>query len=315
MAATANRWKLGLFVLTGFFLGVGSIAWIGGTRSTRPTMPFVTYFQESVQGLDVGAPVKFRGVTVGKVSKIRIAPDRRSVQVEWETYTDELVRIGLRDAEDVRRNVPVPDALRVQIAATGVVGPKFVEADIIDPARHPPPAFPFETPPNYIPSMPSTLRRLEERATEILERLPELGEDAKTLLRHVDQAVVDADAPALVREARCLLAEARAKLDALDVADLSSNASATLMEAREVVKSVRPLMLPLGDAIARLDAAVTIVEGDLRDARLGERLDVELETLHRALDSLRAVADLLERDPGALLHGKSQGALPPRDGR
>jgi phospholipid/cholesterol/gamma-HCH transport system substrate-binding protein len=82
MATTAtNHWKLGLFILLALGVMIGTLFWLGAQRFQRMSFPAVTYFDESVQGLDVGSPVKFRGVTVGTVSDITIAPDHRHVQV------------------------------------------------------------------------------------------------------------------------------------------------------------------------------------------------------------------------------------------
>ena len=65
MAATTatNHWKLGLFVLISLFVMIAALFWLGARRFQRTSFPAVTYFDESVQGLDVGSPVKFRGGT------------------------------------------------------------------------------------------------------------------------------------------------------------------------------------------------------------------------------------------------------------
>jgi hypothetical protein len=73
----------------------------------------VTYFDESVQGLDVGSPVKFRGVTLGTVSTITVAPDRRHVEVWMRIYQDELSRMGFDPT------APRDPTLRPQLAAAG----------------------------------------------------------------------------------------------------------------------------------------------------------------------------------------------------
>jgi ABC-type transporter Mla subunit MlaD len=75
MATTAtNHWKLGLFVLVGLFVMFGALFWLGARRFQRTSFPAVSYFDESVQGLDVGSPVKFRGVTVGTSPTSRSRP-------------------------------------------------------------------------------------------------------------------------------------------------------------------------------------------------------------------------------------------------
>jgi len=91
MATTAtNHWKLGLFVLLAVGATLGTLFWLGARRFRRESFPAISYFDESVQGLDVGSPVKFRGVTVGTVADITIAPDHRHVQVTSDIYVDAL---------------------------------------------------------------------------------------------------------------------------------------------------------------------------------------------------------------------------------
>ena len=66
-AARTNPWKLGLFVVSGFVIAFASLVWLGSQSLDRQTQRVITYFDESVQGLEVGSPVKFRGVVIGSV--------------------------------------------------------------------------------------------------------------------------------------------------------------------------------------------------------------------------------------------------------
>ena len=68
MAAPTNHFKLGLFVIISFSAAVVTGIALGSEAMKKETTKYHTYFNESVQGLDVGAPVKFRGVTIGSVS-------------------------------------------------------------------------------------------------------------------------------------------------------------------------------------------------------------------------------------------------------
>ena len=77
MAVGTNRWKLGLFVLLGMGLALAAIVLLGARNFNEKTVTYLTFFDESVQGLDAGSPVKFRGVTIGRVATIDVAPDHR----------------------------------------------------------------------------------------------------------------------------------------------------------------------------------------------------------------------------------------------
>ena len=72
-ALPTNHWKLGLFLTAGFFSLVGALGWFGATRLEREAMEAHYFFDQDVNGLEIGSPVKFRGVTIGKVTTIRAA--------------------------------------------------------------------------------------------------------------------------------------------------------------------------------------------------------------------------------------------------
>src|SRR5215207_3578433 len=97
MSAPTNYYKLGLFVVVGFVVAVIG-ATVSGIASMRnETVKYHTYFNESVQGLDLGSAVKFRGVTIGHVSAIEIAPDHRLVDVVSELDVRDIKRLGLTE--------------------------------------------------------------------------------------------------------------------------------------------------------------------------------------------------------------------------
>jgi phospholipid/cholesterol/gamma-HCH transport system substrate-binding protein len=82
MPRNVSKFMIGLFVTIGFVIGVAAIIWLGASQYFRKSYTYVSYFDESVQGLEVGSVVKYRGVEVGKVEKISIAPDDRLVEVQ-----------------------------------------------------------------------------------------------------------------------------------------------------------------------------------------------------------------------------------------
>src|SRR5262249_37448568 len=159
MATTAtNNWKLGLFVVVGIVTMAGALFWLGARRFQRTSFPAVSYFDESVQGLDVGSPVKFRGVTVGTVSHITIAPDHPHLQAPSDIYVDAMQRLGLGDHAPRKGEEFINPLLRVQLVSAGITGVRFLQTDFFHPGRHPEPVLPFEPPWNYVPSAPSTLK-------------------------------------------------------------------------------------------------------------------------------------------------------------
>ena len=156
MGPRTQAWKIGLFVLLALVSLLGAAFYAGVNRLKRPSVPRVTYFDESVQGLEIGSPVKMRGVTIGRVLDITIAADQRLVRVDSELYLDLLENIGLVGVHDGPLESPVfvPENLRVQLATTGITGVKFLLVDyFLDPG--PAMELPFTPPNNYVPSIPS----------------------------------------------------------------------------------------------------------------------------------------------------------------
>ncbi len=297
MATTAtNHWKLGLFVLVAVGAMLGTLFWLGARRFRREAFPAISYFDESVQGLDVGSPVKFRGVTVGTVSDITIGPDHRHVQVTANMYVDALVRLGLRTGAPKSGEEFIAPNLRVQLASAGITGVRFIQTDFFDPERYPPPRLPFEPPWNYVPSAPSTLKNVEEAAVEIMNRLPVLADRAKDALADVKKTLASIDRLAAdlagedgsFKQALQELRTAAARVDkALDEAKLGATAA-----------SIRDASASVGQAAASVS-----------DAR--EELQASLRAVGEALESVRTLADSLERDPSMLLRGpRADGAVP-----
>lgn len=341
--ARTNAWKLGLFVVSGLTVTFAGVAWLGANRFSRPSIRVYTYFDESVQGLEIGSPVKFRGVTIGTVADITVASDKRHVQVVTEVYKDVLERLGLRregEALDADRPFVPPD-VRVQLASAGLTGIKFLQVDFFDPRTHPAPALGFPPPYEYVPSAESTLKSLEEVATTSLSRLPPLLDRIKQLAERIDGTLVDIDAPGLSRRTQSLLATADDKLRALDVAALASRLDGTLVEAEGTLRATRQLAESVSDddgrvmrLVTRLDGVALALEQAVEEAQagptaeslrgtsnafglaarevqgLGDDMAAALTALREAAEAFRRLSELLQRDPASLLHGR-QPADPP----
>jgi ABC-type transporter Mla subunit MlaD len=283
VALKTNHWKLGLFVVAGISIAVLTVFWLGLRRLNRDSVPAVTYFDESVQGLDVGSPVKFRGVTLGNVHTITVAPDHRHVEVWMRIYTDELKRMGFAAER------PVDPTLRPQLASAGITGVKFVQFDTFSPERYPVPELEF-TPPEryYVPAVPSTLKSLEEIANEFVRRLPKLTDqlgdtlvEAKRALRTLsDVAAWVKGESGLTQTVKSFDEAARTLKDAIRAAELAQ----TTGSLRTAATSVDSAAVKLGGQTGQLEES--------------------LRVLREALEAVRALAARLERDPSALLRGR-----------
>jgi phospholipid/cholesterol/gamma-HCH transport system substrate-binding protein len=299
VATTAtNHWKLGLFVVVAIVALAGTVFWLGARRFHRDSFQAISYFDESVQGLDIGSPVKFRGVTLGTVTDITIAPDHRHVQVTSDIYLDALARLGLRIPKRDTGEEFIDPNLRVQLASTGITGVRFLQTDFFDVKRFPPPPLPFEPPWNYVPTVPSTLKSLEEAAVDILNRFPAVEDGVTLAAADLRRTLTSVD-----RLAVGLGSESGAFNQLLvQLHSAAAHAQSALDDAKlgPTTASIRDTSGSVGQAAANVS--------DLRDD-----LRASLVALREALESIRALADTLQQDPSALLRGtRPDGSTRPK---
>src|SRR5271154_3688848 len=191
MSAPTNHWKLGLFVVTGVVLALTTVVFLGARSLQKDVVSYETYFDESVQGLEVGSPVKFRGVSVGTVSAIDVAPDRRHVGVTSDLVVKDLVEMGLTDGKEKRTHIQMPSDLRAQLASQGITGVKFLQIDFFDEKDNPPPNLPFPVPVNYIPAAVSTMKNLEDAIVKAVDRIPEVAASVLRVTTQVGRLLDD----------------------------------------------------------------------------------------------------------------------------
>jgi paraquat-inducible protein B len=313
MGAAKTYVKLGLFTVLGVVALVAAAFGLG-IRSVRgETVRYHAYFDESVQGLETGAPVKYRGVSIGTVGAIDVAPDRRHVDVTLALKLEDLRRLGL--VEPTRR-VAVPPDVRAQLGSQGITGVKLVNIDFFDPKTHPVEPLPFETDPRTIPSTASFTRGLEESLGKALERLPDLLEATMASLARIDGLIDDVNEQQIPQA----------------IVKTLRNLDGAVTDLRVVVKSVDRAKIPekTAKAIDRMDAAMSranaILErfdgdaglvastkratdsvGDLGRSVSGsaEELERTLRDVGEAARAVRDLADAIERDPDMLVKGKA----------
>jgi ABC-type transporter Mla subunit MlaD len=306
--SSVRHFRLGLLALAALVALVLVALALGLRGFGAATVDYQTYFDESVQGLDVGAPVKYRGVRIGNVSSIAIAPDRKHVAVGLALLAGETERLGLAAANP---------ALRTQLSSQGLTGVKFVEIDFTDPVANPPPALPFPPGPRYVPARTSTIKGLEESLKGVGDRLPEVVDRAVSTLSKLSALLDDlrdqgvprriADATAGVGAA---VADIRRLAQHLDRAQLGERAADTLGR--------------IDGAAARLTAAIDQVGGEhglIASARravdsfagVGAGATSSTAELERVLREIgdaalafRQLVEDIDRDPDMLIKGRAR---------
>lgn len=315
MTGGTNHWKLGLFVIIGIGVALAALVTLGAQRWNDKTVTYFSYFDESVQGLEVGSPVKFRGVTVGRVATIDVAPDRRHVQVENELFVEQLTRLGLDSFARGESSSARPN-LRVQMAQTGITGVKFIQLDYFDPKVFPLQPLPFKAPQNTLPVTPSTMKNLEDSVVRTANQFPDiaaalLGTVTKLngLMDNVDQQRLPNRAGDTINEANAAMVELRGQLKAVNAAALSASAEKNLAELNRALTGVNGLLDRLDQDRGLVESAEMAAKSMSEVARgaqaVGPELELTLREVRGAARSIRRFVDALERDPDMLLKGRA----------
>lgn len=228
--------KVGLFVLAGSITILVAMIGLSASAIFRTTIPAETYIDESVQGLDIGSPVKQRGVQIGKVSKIGFVRNEypvdasdpnyyrvgRLVLINIDLYPKAFDGISHDDIEPLLKKL-VENGLRIRLASQGLTGAAYLEIDYLSGAAKP---FPISWDPRsyYIPSAPSTISQLTSAAEDVFKNL-----------EHTDVAKMINEATGLLEDLRQTNSALQVLLNGKDVAELRDELKGTVKDAHHLV--------------------------------------------------------------------------------
>jgi paraquat-inducible protein B len=321
METSTTHWKLGLFLVLVATFGVLALGLFGTQAIGQKTVDYETYFDESVGGLGVGSAVRFRGMTIGRVARMGLAPDRRHVKIRCALVVERLRELGLAtDGTDSAQEPGFdlqPD-MRAQLAQPGLTGPQVLSIDYFDPATHPPPKLPFPVSARTIPSTPSSLAGLEDSLTLALGRLPDVVERASRLfgagselVTQLGDAHIGDRTDEALRSANDVLTLARddlAKLGAAHVPEELGHAVGTLDSALSQLDGLLSRVDGQQGLVASAQRASDAVGDAARGSHdLVRQLDATLREVRRTAEAVRRLTDALDRNPDIFLKGRPKG--------
>jgi phospholipid/cholesterol/gamma-HCH transport system substrate-binding protein len=316
-APPSNHWKLGLFVVCTVMIGVGTVVILGARSLHKDTVAYQSYMDESVQGLEIGSPVKFRGVTIGTVSAIGVAPDRRHVMLTSDLATHDVAVMGLASGEGKATQLRVPPDLRIQLASAGITGVKFLQLDFFPVKDNPPPVLPFPVGENYIPAATSTMKNLEDAVVHAVDRFPEMADAALAVMAKLDGLLDQVDERHLPEHVSGTLALADQTLTGIKKTFADVQADKVSGQAQQTLAKLDDTVVRVNAILARIDAdkgllgsaerasnAVGDVATNVRD--FTDEMGTTLHDVQQASESLQKLTDALELDSDMLLKGRAK---------
>jgi len=281
---------------------------LGESRYTRK-IPYLMYFDGSVRGLSVGAPVEFQGIKVGTVTDIAVEIDKETLDIQVpvviEIEPERVTPRGQVDKEQYEVLQELVDrGLKAQLQTGSLLtGQLFIELNfypdlspeqLILTGKYP-----------EIPTIPATMDEVRKTVTDVLAQIRRLPLDkiAYELLETLEGANRFTNSPKLIESVQTFnetIGDLRQIIRKRD-----QSLGQTLDEVQKLTRDLDQAVLSLADSTEEtLSAARNAMEIADPNSSMVVNLASMLEELAAAARSIRGLADYLERHPEALVHGK-----------
>jgi phospholipid/cholesterol/gamma-HCH transport system substrate-binding protein/paraquat-inducible protein B len=318
MSAKANYFKIGVFVISAAIIAIIAIIALGAGSFFQKKIYMETYMDGSVQGLDVGAPLKFRGVKIGHVEKINFVADEYVLDPTGKDFMEHANYVFIKasfepherelDTEDklhARLDDMIEKGLRVRLASQGITGVAFLQVDFLDPKAYPPLKIGWKPKTHYLPSAPSMLTRITDTLQRIIDRAEEIDvegitEGLETTLNDVSNTLADLNVKKLSKELEELLVTLNKK-----AGPLLSDTSETMGSVKKFIEDTKK---PLTQSIGELPEIIVQLKRTLRKFKNivssdEENITMSTENVRVITGNLRDLTENAKRYPSMLMFG------------
>ena len=322
---------IGAFVLGAVALIVIAILVFGSGRLFRQTRDFVLYFDNSVNGLRIGAPVKVKGVAIGSVKDIRLQLEQGAevnkipviIEIDLGKMTSRGATSAIAENRELLRSAVYDRGLRAQLEMESLVtGLLYVALDFF-------PGSPInlvqqanaDSKDPEIPTLPTSLEQAKDALTQIITKLDDI--DFKALMASLEstadsiqRTVNSPDLQFTIRALKQTMPKVdEAVVNIRDVAgtmnenvkSLATDLQQTSGVTRLALKQAADALKQTEETMKRAEAAATNIESlSDQDSAVNYELVKGLKEVSAAARSLRSLTGYLERNPRALIFGKPE---------
>jgi phospholipid/cholesterol/gamma-HCH transport system substrate-binding protein len=299
-ARKTSKFMIGLFVTLGSLIGVVLVIWLGAAKYFEKGLIYATYFDESVQGLQVDSSVKYRGVDVGRVLKIGVAPDNKLVEV--------VMKVDFSGGAETD--------LVAKLKSAGITGIVFIELDRWE-GDEPVPVHEMKFKSEYpvIPSRPSEIRQIMAGLADIYGKIhkidfegisKELRNTAKSLsaffnsarlnntMKHMESTTMSLDST--TRKIDKMVAEGRVDKVLVDT-------HKTLIETRQLITEVRNEIgaMKMADTAGKANRLLDHLDG--RTLKISADMEDALQDIKSNSENLNRLLERIQSNPSELIFG------------
>lgn len=340
MSQRVNPTVVGLFVVGAIVLAVVGIGALGSGQLFSSRTTYISYFDESVNGLDVGAPVKFKGVPIGEVTDVKLRLDLENATfqvpvqyaIDLDPVTDTTgVPLDLNEPEELQAQID--DGLRAQLQLESIVtGQLYVELTYVsnpEPVRTPGRSTHLE-----IPTVLSPLAKIGEEASGLVTNLrsfdvSQINENLVTFLVNANDKLEKLDAEEINRSILSTVESVQAVIESeevratlQDLPKATEELRATIADARQLVQRLDKGVDPTADELKKTSQKLRTTLKQMRgtmseidqtlstDSGVGYQMEEALSNLSEATRALQVLLESLERNPSIFLRGREEPPPP-----
>lgn len=331
MSAKPQYFRLGVFIVGAASLLVAALLVFGGGQFFRPQITMETYVDRTVQGIDVGSPVKFRGVLIGKVTRISFAFTEYNVEAgsDLSNYVVIIMQIDRAVFPNMFKTDLTPllergiaQGLRIRIEPQGITGLNYLDIDYLDPDRFPvlkPAWTPYYY---YIPSAPGQLTSFLDSINAILREVEKLNiaglsKSGTDLLDNLNKAVTGAQIGKVSSDLQHLVEHFDTTLTAANLPALSEDLKKSAGQFNTVLDETKlpAVSADLRKFLGNLESSNRELRQILKNIEPASRLnDAQLREIIRNLATTTANLEQFSADvkrrPSLLLWGSPPAPRP-----
>ncbi|AYF20028.1 MlaD family protein [Vibrio parahaemolyticus] len=312
MDDSKSSYKLGLFVVSALVSLFVVLFILGGRSLFEPKIIVETYFDESVSGLEVGAPVRFRGITAGEVVSIELSDALYEAAVPRENRKSYVVvrseiTGAKRTIEEWNRSIEISieRGLRATTQLAGITGQQYLSFDYTSMDE----GLSFNWKPNYpyVPSTKSSAGKIVSGVQSLIARLDEadintLVANINMLIETLNQSISALDADALNAQLLALLINSNQMVKSVDGVISDPEVKEIVSSLAQISKSLNSSLKDKGDInklIKDLDRAAVRLDVIMADNQ--SDINYVIKDLRVTVENLKSFSETLKNQPSSII--------------
>ncbi|EHR6736636.1 MlaD family protein [Vibrio parahaemolyticus] len=312
MDDSKSSYKLGLFVVSALVSLFVVLFILGGRSLFEPKIIVETYFDESVSGLEVGAPVRFRGITAGEVVSIELSDALYEAAVPRENRKSYVVvrseiTGAKRTIEEWNRSIEISieRGLRATTQLAGITGQQYLSFDYTSMDE----GLSFNWKPNYpyVPSTKSSAGKIVSGIQSLIARLDEadintLVANINMLIETLNQSISALDADALNAQLLALLINSNQMVKSVDGVISGPEVKEIVSSLAQISKSLNSSLKDKGDInklIKDLDRAAVRLDVIMADNQ--SDINYVIKDLRVTVENLKSFSETLKNQPSSII--------------